>query len=213
LRQARRGHDHYYSRRPSSPLKMGLIRARLRDRYFEFFTASGVFSKRRIDLGTRLLIETMELPEEGLALDIGCGYGAIGIVAAAIRPRLHVILTDVNERAIWLAKKNIAHNLVSANAEVRRGFLYEAVEGLTFDVILSNPPIAAGLRVVEELIRGAAERLRPGGSLQIVVRSKMATRPRAFMEEYFGNVEVVKRRSGYRVFKSTKAPGAPPSEL
>jgi len=201
----RRKHDHYYVRRPSSPLRMGLIRARLRDRCFEFFTASGVFSKRKIDLGTRLLIETMELPEEGLALDVGCGYGAIGIVAAAIRPRLHVILTDINERAVWLAKKNVVHNLVVANAEVRQGFLYEAVEGLEFDVILSNPPIAAGLRVVEALIKGASERLKPGGSLQIVVRSKMASRPKAFMENYFGNVEIVERKSGYRVLKSVKA--------
>ncbi len=200
----RRKHDHYYVRRPSAPLKMGLIRARLRDRYFEFFTASGVFSKRKIDLGTRLLIETMELPETGLALDVGCGYGAIGIVAAAVRPGLHVILTDINERAVWLARKNVVRNLVSANAEVRQGFLYEAVEGLAFDVILSNPPIAAGMKVVEGLIKGASERLRPGGTLQIVVRSKLATRPKAFMENYFGNVEIMARKGGYRVFRSVR---------
>ena len=199
----RSGHNHYYVRRPSSPARMGLIRARLRGRYFEFLTASGVFSKRRIDLGTRLLIEVMELPEEGVALDVGCGYGAIGIVAAALRPNLKVIMTDLNERAVWLAKKNIRRNLVP-NAEVRHGFLYEAVEGLVFDVILSNPPIAAGLRTVEALIRGAEERLRAGGSLQIVVRSKLSTRPRAFMEEAFGSVEVVARKGGYRVLKSVK---------
>ena len=204
MRARARRHDHYYVRRPSSPLRLGLIRARLRDRYFEFLTASGVFSKRKIDLGTRLLIEVMDLPEEGLALDVGCGYGAIGIVAAAIRPRLKVILTDVNERAVWLAKKNVERNLVSSNAEVRQGFLYEAVEGLQFDVILSNPPIAAGMKVVEALIRGAHERLRPGGSLQIVVRSKLSTRPKAFMEDSFGHVEIVARKSGYRVFRSIK---------
>jgi len=197
-------HDHYYVRRPSSPLRLGLIRARLRDRYFEFLTASGVFSKRKIDLGTRLLIEVMDLPEEGLALDVGCGYGAIGIVAAAIRPKLKVILTDVNERAVWLARKNVERNLVSSNAEVRQGFLYEAVEGLQFDIILSNPPIAAGMKVVEALIRGAYERLKPGGSLQIVVRSKLSTRPKAFMEDSFGHVEIMARKSGYRVFRSFK---------
>ena len=197
-------HEHYYVRRPRSPLRLGLIKTRLRGRYFEFLTASGVFSKRRIDLGTRLLIEVMELPEEGMALDIGCGYGAIGIVAAALRPRLRVIMTDVNERAVWLAKKNIHRNLVASNAEVRRGFLYEAVEGLQFDVILSNPPIAAGMGTIEALIRGAYERLRPGGSLQIVVRSKLSTRPRAFMEDSFGHVEIMARKSGYRVFRSFK---------
>jgi len=204
VRGVGQGHEHYYSRRPRCPLKLGLIKTRLRGRYFEFYTASGVFSKRRIDLGTRLLIEVMELPEEGLALDVGCGYGAIGIVAAAIRPRLKVILTDVNQRAVWLARRNVRRNLVSANAEVRHGFLYEAVEGLAFDVVLSNPPIAAGMKVVEALIRGAEERLRPGGTLQIVVRSKLARRPMAMMEQYFGNVEIVARKSGYRVFKSVK---------
>ncbi|HDI01196.1 MAG TPA: class I SAM-dependent methyltransferase [Candidatus Bathyarchaeota archaeon] len=199
-----RRHEHYYSRRPRCPPRLGLIRTRLRGRYFEFYTASGVFSKRKIDLGTRLLIEVMELPEEGLALDIGCGYGAIGIVAAAIRPRLKVILTDVNRRAIWLAKKNVRHNLVWENAEVRHGFLYEAVEGLMFDVVLSNPPISAGMHVVDALIRGALEHLKPGGSLQLVVRSKLARRPRALMEGYFGNVRVVAKRGGYRVFCSTR---------
>ena len=197
-------HDHYYVRRPSAPMRLGLIRTRLRDRYFEFFTAPGVFSKRKVDLGTRLLIEVMELPEEGLALDVGCGYGAIGIVAAALRPGLKVILTDVNERAIWLAKKNVERNLVASNAEVRRGFLYEAVDDLVFDVVLSNPPISAGLRVVEALIRGAWEHLRPGGSFQMVVRSKLSTRPRAFVERYFGHVEILARGSGYRVFKAVK---------
>ena len=202
--RGRARHEHYYSRRTSAPLRLGLIRARLRDRYFEFLTAPGVFSKRRIDLGTRLLIEVMELPDEGLALDIGCGYGAIGIVAAALKPSLKVILTDVNERAVWLARRNVERNLVSANAEVRRGFLYEAVEGLRFDVILSNPPIAAGLRVVEALIRGAWEHLKPGGSFQMVVRSKVSTRPRAFVEQYFGSAEIVARKSGYRVFKAVR---------
>jgi len=197
-------HQHYYSRRPKCPLRLGLIRTRLRGRYFEFYTASGVFSKRKVDSGTRLLIEVMELPEEGLALDVGCGYGAIGIVAAAIRPKLKVILTDVNQRAVWLARKNVRHNLVWENAEVRHGFLYEAVEGLTFDVVLSNPPIAAGMRVVEALIGGAAEHLKPGGSLQLVVRSKLAGRPRALMEHYFGNVEVVARKGGYRVLSSIR---------
>jgi len=204
MRRGKKRHDHYYVRRPSAPMKLGLIRARLRDRYFEFLTAPGVFSKKKIDLGTRLLIEVMELPEEGLALDIGCGYGAIGIVAAALRPGLKVILTDVNERAIWLAKKNVERNLVASNAEVRRGFLYEAVDDLVFDVVLSNPPISAGLKVVEALIKGAWEHLRPGGSLQMVVRSKLSARPRAFMERYFGHADIMARGSGYRVFKAVK---------
>ena len=92
--------EHYYAERPSSKLRLGLIRCRLRDIEFEFITASGVFSRRRIDPGTRLLIESMELPERGRALDVGCGYGPIGIAAAKFRPKLEGWMVDVNERAV-----------------------------------------------------------------------------------------------------------------
>ena len=77
---------------------------------FEFLTASSVFSKRRVDVGSRLLIESMVLPKTGCVLDIGCGYGAVGIAAAAFNPRLRVVMTDVNVRAVRLAKKNVILN-------------------------------------------------------------------------------------------------------
>ena len=92
--------EHYFAAEPKSKERFGLVRTNLCGRNFEFLTASSVFSKRRIDLGTRLLIESMILPKTGSILDIGCGYGAVGIVAAALCPKLRVIMTDVNVRAV-----------------------------------------------------------------------------------------------------------------
>ena len=102
--------EHYFSSEPKSEERFGLVRACLCGRNFEFLTASSVFSKKRIDLGTRLLIESMVLPKEGCVLDIGCGYGAVGIVAASLNPKLHVVMTDVNIRAVRLARKNMELN-------------------------------------------------------------------------------------------------------
>jgi 16S rRNA (guanine1207-N2)-methyltransferase len=196
--------EHYFVAHPKSKPRYGLIRTYLRGKPFEFLTASGVFSKQRIDLGTRLLIESMLLPKRGCALDMGCGYGAVGIVVAAFNPRLYVILVDVNARAVWLARQNVEKNLLS-NTEVRRGCLYAPVEGLMFDCVLSNPPVSAGLETVKAMILQAPMRMACKGVFQMVVKSKVGgKRLRTIFEEAFGNVEVLARESGYRVLMSRR---------
>ena len=196
--------NHYFSPKPSVKPNYGLIRVNLRNRHFEFLTASGVFSKKRIDLGTRLLIESMVLPESGNVLDLGCGYGAVGILAAASYPLVHVYMVDVNARAMRLARENVRRNRVE-NVVLRGGFLYEPVKDMEFDVILSNPPVSAGLKVVLPIIEQAPVHLASGGSLQMVVRSKIGGRRLSgVMEEAFGQVEVLARQSGYRVLLSKK---------
>ncbi len=198
------GVNHYFAKHPNSKLRLGLIRTYLRGRSFEFLTASGVFSKKRLDLGTRLLIESMVLPEEGYVLDVGCGYGAVGIVAAACNPNLRVILVDVNERAVWLAKQNIEINRVG-NAEVKQGYLYEPVKGLSFNCVLSNPPVSAGMETVKAIIIGASEHMASNALFQMVVKSKVGgKRLCMILENTFGNVDVLARKSGYRVLVSEK---------
>ena len=181
------------------------MRCRLRGLEFEFFTSSGVFSYRRIDNGTRLLVESMVLPGEGRVLDVGCGYGPVGIVAARLAPGLEVWMTDVNERAVALARRNSEWNRVGG-VVVRRGDLYGPVGDVVFDAVLSNPPISAGMRrVVEPLVEGALDRLVAGGSLQVVVQTKKGGRTLAsMMEGCFGGVDVVARGSGYRVLRSVR---------
>lgn len=196
--------NHYFSRKPTREPHYGLIRVHLRGRLFEFVTASGVFSRKRIDLGTKILIESMVLPEKGNVLDFGCGYGAVGIVAAALHPNLCVYMVDVNPRAVRLAKENAKRNDAS-NLIFKCGFLYEPATDVAFDAVLSNPPVSAGLKVVLPMIEQAPLHLIGNGVLEVVVRSNVGgKRLVGVMKEVFGNVEVLARQSGYRVLLSRK---------
>jgi 16S rRNA (guanine1207-N2)-methyltransferase len=199
--------NHYFAEHPKSKMRLGIIHTHLRGIHFEFLTASGVFSKKRVDLGTRLLIESMVLPQEGYVLDIGCGYGAVGIAAATFNPNLRVIMVDVNERAVRLARQNAEKNYVS-NVEVRRGYLYEPVKGLVFSCVLSNPPVSAGMETVKAIISEAPEHMASKALFQMVVKSKIGgKRLLMVFEEAFGNIEVLARKSGYRVLMSKKQLG------
>jgi len=199
--------NHYFAEHPKSKMRLGIIHTHLRGIHFEFLTASGVFSKKRVDLGTRLLIESMVLPQEGYVLDIGCGYGAVGIAAAIFNPNLRVIMVDVNERAVRLARQNAEKNYVS-NVEVRRGYLYEPVKDLVFSCVLSNPPVSAGMETVKAIISEAPEHMASKALFQMVVKSKIGgKRLLMVFEEAFGNIEVLARKSGYRVLMSKKRSG------
>jgi 16S rRNA (guanine1207-N2)-methyltransferase len=191
--------EHYFASAPKSQERFGLVRTSLCGKPFEFLTASSVFSKRKVDCGTRLLIESMVLPKEGYILDIGCGYGAVGIAVAKFNPKLQVVMTDVNARAVRLAKKNVGLNRV-VNAEVRYGFFYEPVEDLRFSCVLSNPPVSAGMETVKAIVTGAPKVMAAGANFQMVIRSKIGakTLPLLFSET-FGNCKILARESGYRV--------------
>jgi 16S rRNA G1207 methylase RsmC len=197
--------EHYFTEHPKSKARFGLIRTYLREQPFEFLTASGVFSKDHVDLGTRLLIESMILPETGCVLDVGCGYGAIGIAAGVLNPNLQVVLVDLNMRAVRLARRNVELNRVW-NAEVKHGHLYSPVCDQVFSCVVSNPPVSAGMKIVEAVITEAPEHLACEGTLQMVVRSKIGgKRLQSVFQNAFGNVEVLARGSGYRVLISRKA--------
>ncbi len=191
--------EHYFSAQPKCDDRFGIVKATLRGRNFSFLTSSSVFSKKRIDLGTHVLIDAMVLPPTGTVLDIGCGYGAVGVSAAAFNPKLRVVMTDVNMRAVRLAKQNVEANRVR-NAQVLFGCLYEPVADMRFDCVLSNPPVSAGMDVVKAIIEGAPKVMAPGGSFQMVIRSKIGAKslPEAFCAA-FGGCEVLARESGFRV--------------
>jgi len=146
----------------------------------------------------------MTLPETGAVLDVGCGYGAVGIVAAASNSRLHVVMTDVNMRAVRLARQNVEINKVK-NAEVRCGYLYEPVKDSTFNGVLSNPPVSAGMETVKAIITEAPKVMAHKATFQMVIRSKIGvkTLPLVF-NETFGNCAVLARKSGYRVLIAEK---------
>jgi 16S rRNA (guanine1207-N2)-methyltransferase len=192
--------SHYFSSRPTAEDKRGLIRTTLRGKQYDFITSRGVFSSKRIDNGTRLLAESMVLRGGGRLLDMGCGIGIIGIVAAREMPGLEVVMTDINQRAVELTRLNAKRNKVT-NISVHEGFLYEPLGDAMFDTIVSNPPISAGMRkVVFPLVQGAKKRLVEGGTLQLVIQSQKGGKMLArAMDETFGEHIVLARKSGYRV--------------
>jgi len=196
--------EQYFSARPKSRRRPAEIKVEVRGHAFTFRTDAGVFSGGEIDRGTELLVDALEIGPCELIVDLGCGYGVIGIVAARLSEGGHVILTDVNERAVALARKNVAANGV-ANAEVRSGSLYEPVAGLAFDHILCNPPIRAGRGVVDRIVAEAPTHLLEGGRLWMVARTRQgADSLRQRMAHAFGTAEIVKRGSGFKVLRATK---------
>jgi len=197
--------EHYYSKRPHSQLKTEEISCTLRNHSFTFTTGSGVFSKKGIDYGSRLLIETFEEPEVlGAFLDLGCGYGPIGISLASTHANRSVVMTDVNERAIYLTELNIKKNsIVNAKAFVSEGF--NRIEATEFAAIITNPPIRTGKKVVYPLMEESAERLCVGGELWVVIQKKQgAPSFLKFLETLFPEVTVVNRRKGYYIIRATK---------
>jgi 16S rRNA (guanine1207-N2)-methyltransferase len=192
--------EHYFSRQPAAPSRPVEIETTLRGRTFRFRTDRGVFSYGRLDPGTRLLIEAMEIGPEDTVLDYGCGYGAIGIVAATLAGRGFVHLVDPNARAVALARANLRLNGIR-NARARRGDDLGAVGSVRFDVILTNPPLHAGWPVVEAMMDQAREHLASGGRFYLVARTDKGAKALARrLGERFAEVGEASKRGGYRVY-------------
>jgi len=196
--------DHYFTQTPASKSDVRTIEAELRGMRLKFFTDAGVFSRSGVDFGSALLIESMQIPEASKVLDVGCGYGPIGITAAKVHPANAVDMIDINERAVELAKRNAEMNGVR-NVHIWQSDLYEKVETRDYDVILSNPPIRAGKQVVFAIFSGAYDLLKDGGSLWIVIQKKQGA-PSAFekLQSIFPTVEEVTKEKGYRIYRAVK---------
>jgi len=196
--------DHYFSNNPVSKSDRKRWDFELRGQTFTFLSDQGVFSKNEVDFGSRLLIQAFEQPEEqGAFLDVGCGYGPIGLSLAKEFVNRRVDMVDVNERALELAGENAVLNGVT-NVSVFQSNVYENVSG-QYAAILSNPPIRAGKKVVHEILERANEHLVPGGELWVVIQKKQgAPSALAKMEEIYPTVEVVKKEKGYYIIKSKK---------
>ena len=168
---------------------------------FNFITDTGVFSKDKVDFATNILLEN--LPQlSGKTLDIGCGYGCIGIVLAkTYGENISVTMSDINERALELAKKNAKENNVNANIIKSDGF-----ENITesFDNIILNPPIHAGKTVIYKIYEETYNHLNPNGRFFIVIQKKHgALSHKEKLEEIFGskNCSVLYQKKGFFVFE------------
>ena len=169
-------------------------------------TDAGVFSKNRLDSGTELLIESLPLtPGLRAILDLGCGYGPIGLTVAKLLPEATVYMSDINERAVELASRNAAANRIT-NVVLRAGEGFAPFAGQPFDLVVTNPPIRAGKAVIYPLIDRAPAALRPGGTLVAVILTRQGAKSlERKMAEVFGNVCELEKGGGYRVIASTKA--------
>ena len=141
--------SHYYSEKPTSKSDIKEIEFQFLNKNFTFLTDSGVFSKNKIDFGSELMLKTFlkhSSLKEGKFLDIGCGYGPVGIIAKSFVPGLDISLSDVNERALELAEKNIKLNNIT-EYNIIKSYIFDNIHE-NFDCILSNPPIRAGKDVI-----------------------------------------------------------------
>lgn len=196
--------EHYYTPRPTVKSDVHTAQEELRGKTFTFLTDAGVFSKKGVDYGSKHLIETMQLKEDAKVLDVGCGYGPIGLSAAVMCPKGHVTMVDINERAIELSKDNAKRNGIS-NVTILQSDLLEQVKEQRFDVVITNPPIRAGKEVVHRIFTDAYDCLVEGGTLWVVIQKKQGA-PSAMkkLESLYAEVDEVSKDKGYKILKATK---------
>ena len=192
--------EHYYTQEPSSAHDERRVAITALGNELTFITDAGVFSRDGLDRGTELLLEALPALS-GRVLDLGCGWGPVGVTLARKYPGLDVTMTDINARAVDLARRNAEAN--GASARVVQGDGYARAEG-RYDAIITNPPIRAGKAVIYALFDDARDHLAPGGALFIVIRKQQGA-PSALkhLGEVYSNVEILDREAGFWVIRAS----------
>ena len=199
--------NHYYTKNPESISQQKHWTYRLKGNTLSFTSDNGVFSKHTVDFGSELLVESYDIPEQfqkASLLDIGCGYGTMGLAYGKAYPELSIEMIDVNERALVLAQENAKKNGIH-NVDIHESNLYDSVKKSQYEIIISNPPIRAGKIVVHTILEKAYDYLAEKGQLVIVIQKKQgAPSAQKKMEEVFGNCERIQWDKGYWILVSTK---------
>lgn len=197
--------QHYFTPRPDSASAPRQINATVRGFKLTLWTDRGVFSYGSVDRATKLLAETMQLPERGDILDWGAGYGVLSIVAALACPQCRVTMVEVNERAAALAQQNLEAAKLT-NAVVITGEAPGVLGDSQYDAIISNPPLHVGKAAVEAVIVEAGKRLRPGGQLWLVVPTQKGAKGfLKLMQVTFEHAETVTIDGGFRILRAQQA--------
>ncbi len=209
--------SHYYDERPETAHDRRRITVQIGNLTLEFNTDSGVFAKNRLDFGTKLLTDTVyadyrtnDSQPHGRLLDLGCGYGVVGITFKRLYPALEVVMTDINERAVELARLNAAANQ-TRYVDIRQGDGFAAIDQQEkFDLIVTNPPVRAGKKTVYAFFDGSFKHLKPGGRLYVVLQNKQgAPSARQYLKQLFGNCDDIERKAGYHIFRCVRDANQP----
>ncbi len=197
--------DHYYTAEPASASRPAECSWVYRGTELRFETDAGVFSRGEVDTGTRLLLEALPEKMAGDILDLGCGWGAVGVSIARNWPETRVVMTDVNRRALELSRKNAERN--GARVECLESDGLSALRGRQFDAIVTNPPIRAGKQVIYRLFAEAAEQLKEGGTLYLVIRKQQGAEScLRYLGTLFAKTEKLDRSGGFWVIAAGGGP-------
>lgn len=194
--------DQYYTADPSSESRPVPCAFPYRGHGLSFMTDAGVFSKGELDAGSRLLLDALP-PLQGDVLDIGCGWGAIGIAVAKANKQSRVTMLDVNRRALGLCQANCLRNGVTA--EILESDGMAAVLGRKFDAIITNPPIRAGKQVIYKMFAEAAASLNTEGALYLVIRKQQGAESCVkYLKTLFEAVVKLDKSAGFWVLKASE---------
>lgn len=193
--------EHYFTNNENLKSEFRKINYSYKDSSFTFTSDLGVFSKNKVDYGSKVLVETilnMNFTNKRI-LDVGCGYGFIGIVLSKIT-NSYVDMVDINKRAVHLSLMNIENNKVNASA-----FISDAYENIkeTYDYIVTNPPIRTGKQKVLEVLLNAKEHLNKNGILYYVIRKDQGAISISEKLKGIYNVELLKKDKGFYIYKAT----------
>ncbi|MBQ3078978.1 MAG: class I SAM-dependent methyltransferase [Clostridia bacterium] len=194
--------QQYFTSSPTSAHKYERFSVSLLDQSLTFVTDAGVFSKGEVDYGTRVLLTALP-PLSGRVLDLGCGWGAIGVTIGKKYPDIEIVMGDVNERALELTRRNLSENGVK-NAKAVCSDAFQNIEG-SFDFIITNPPIRTGKQVIYSMFDTAFTRLVPGGRMYIVIRKQQgAESALKHLKEIYSRAEMILRDKGYWIIECEK---------
>ena len=198
----------YYAANPTAKHDEHIIDYQINNIDLKFTTDAGVFSKMRVDYGSGVLIKQMaevDFPSSNI-LDVGSGYGPIGLFAAKFWPEQTVDLVDVNERGLNLAAQNAEVNGIT-NVNIYKSDVYDEVSSeRKFGLIVTNPPIRAGKKVVSSILAGAKDHLVEDGVLLVVIQKKQGEpSARKLLKETFGNCTILIRDKGYYVLQAVNS--------
>ena len=197
--------SHYFDENPTLESNVKEIEFSLYGQNYAYYTDNGVFSKSQIDQGSYILLKViLPLQLSGRILDLGCGYGPIGLTIAQNSKEARVDLADINSRALALASKSGERLNLNDRVTFLHSDIFEKIEG-PYDSIVVNPPIRAGKVVTYRMYEESKQYLIDGGSLYVVIRRKQgAESALKYIETVFENVSVLHKEKGYWIIKATK---------